>query len=118
MTKRHWLTAISIILVSATMIASQTAIRKAFEVVSIKPNKSSGGAIVLNPEPTGRFIATNETVKGLLRFAFFVFGPMDEAQLTGGPDWINSDRYDIEAQAGGPLSYDDSSVAVRAMLER
>ena len=109
--------AMLMILLVTTMTAAQTATRKTFDVVSIKPHKSIGGSIVLNPEPTGRFVATNETVKALLRFAFFVFGPMDDAQLTGGPDWITSDRYDVEAQAGGPLSYDDSSLAVRAMLE-
>ena len=95
--------AMLMILLVTTMTSAQTATRKTFDVVSIKPHKSIGGSIVLNPEPTGRFVATNETVKALLRFAFFVFGPMDDAQLIGGPDWITSDRYDVEAQAGGPL---------------
>ena len=88
-----------------------------FEVVSIKPNKSVGGPIVLDPEPGGRFIATNETVRGLLRFAFFAFRPMEDSQIAGGPEWVTSDRFDIQAQASGPLSYDDMSIAVRAMLE-
>jgi uncharacterized protein (TIGR03435 family) len=102
---------------TSTAVAQTTTTPKRLEVVSIKPNKSVGGNIVLNPEPNGRFVASNETAKGLLRFAFLVFGPMDEGQLVGGPDWIDSDRFDIQGQAGGPLSFDDMSLAVRAMLE-
>jgi hypothetical protein len=52
--------AMLMILLVTTMTAAQTATRKTFDVVSIKPHKSIGGAIVLNPEPTER----SETLQG------------------------------------------------------
>jgi uncharacterized protein (TIGR03435 family) len=39
----------------------------------------------------------NEPVKLLLRMAF----QMQDAQIAGGPTWLDGDRYDIEAKTGG-----------------
>ena len=63
-----------------------------FEVVSIKPNRSGGGMIRLNNSP-GRFSATNLTPKMLIEYAYNIKDP----QLSGGPAWIATDHYDIEA---------------------
>ena len=41
---------------------------------------------------------TNEPVKLLIRVAFQV----QNAQITGGPSWLDTDRYDIEAKTGRP----------------
>ena len=96
---------------------TSTTASKTFEVVSIRPNTSVRGPVSLTPESGGRFTATNETVRDLVRFAFFAFRPMDDSQIVAGPEWINSDRFDIKAKSAGPLSVDDLSLAVRAMLE-
>jgi bla regulator protein BlaR1 len=74
----------------------------AFEVASVKPNKSSdrGGRIMFGPG--GRFVATNISVKGLIHIAYGV----QDFQISGGPPWLGSDRYDIEAKAEGPSEGD------------
>jgi len=63
-----------------------------FEAASVKPNRSGGGMIRLNNTP-GRFSATNVTVKLLIEYAYNIKDP----QLSGGPAWIATDHYDIEA---------------------
>lgn len=63
-----------------------------FEVATIKPNASpNGGPSGLSH---GRFTATDVTIRGLLRFeAFYV----PDARIAGGPKWMDSARFDIEA---------------------
>jgi uncharacterized protein (TIGR03435 family) len=63
-----------------------------FEAASVKPNRSGGGMIRLNNTP-GRFSATNVTPKLLIEYAYNIKDP----QLSGGPAWIATDHYDIEA---------------------
>jgi uncharacterized protein (TIGR03435 family) len=68
-----------------------------FEAASVKPNKSATrpGMQFL---PGGRFTATNMPLFMLIASAFDV--PFQSVRLSGGPDWIRSERYDIEATAG------------------
>jgi uncharacterized protein (TIGR03435 family) len=65
-----------------------------FEVASIKLNRS-GGPRSHMWYPTGRFIASNQTIKALIEFAYNI----QAFQLSGGPNWINSEKYDIDAKA-------------------
>ena len=52
------------------------------------------------PQPGGRFTATNVTLRALIIGAY----SLQESQLSGGPDWLDKDRFDISAKAGwGPL---------------
>jgi bla regulator protein BlaR1 len=68
-----------------------------FEVASVKPNKSGDMGVQLMFQPGGRFNAKNISLKFLIRFAYGV----QDFQITGGPAWLNSDKYDIEAKAEG-----------------
>jgi uncharacterized protein (TIGR03435 family) len=65
-----------------------------FEVASIKPDRSGTGMRRLMMMP-GRFTATNIPVSMLIKFAYNL---QSNDQLMGGPDWINSDKYDIEGK--------------------
>jgi len=87
----------------------------AFDVVSIKPNTSSGDLIMLGgPELAhGRFVARNIPVRNLVQFAYNV----QNFLISGGPGWIGSDHFDIEAKADGPLTVEQARVLVRTMLE-
>ena len=71
----------------------------AFEVASVKPNPSGGLGIQINTPGSDRFTATNIPLRDLIRFAYDV----QDIRLTGGPDWIRSDRFDIVAKAEQPF---------------
>jgi uncharacterized protein (TIGR03435 family) len=47
--------------------------------------------------PGGRFTATNATLRQLIRNAY----QLQEFQITGGPAWLDRDRFDIVAKAEG-----------------
>jgi uncharacterized protein (TIGR03435 family) len=66
-----------------------------FEVASIKPNNSGDGRIAIGLQPGGRFNATNVPLRFLIRNAY----QLQDSQIVGGPDWMNTDRYDIAAKA-------------------
>ena len=66
-----------------------------FEVASVKPNKSGGGAIQIGIQPGGRLQASNVTLRELIRIAYQV----QPFQIVGGPSWVNTDRFDIAAKA-------------------
>ena len=103
-------------------LLSQTATpakKPSFEVVSIKRNLSvqqgGGGG------PRGdRFVLTNMTLRQLLNFAYRPQkGNLLNQQIIGGPDWTNTDRFDIEAKSGGtpPIPYDQIQLMVQSLLE-
>jgi uncharacterized protein (TIGR03435 family) len=73
----------------------------AFEVASVKPNKANDGRIGIGLQPCGRFNATNVTLKMLIGMAYGTPQPLPDAQLIGGPKWIDSDRFDVVAKAAG-----------------
>jgi uncharacterized protein (TIGR03435 family) len=73
--------------------------RPQFEVVSVKPNRSSDARYMILPS-TGRFTATGVTTKQLITLAYNV----KDFQVSGGPSWISSERYDIEAKEPDALA--------------
>jgi uncharacterized protein (TIGR03435 family) len=74
--------------------------RPAFEAASAKPNKD-GGPFNLVFMPGGRFRATNVTVKMLIGAAYGTPQPLPDFQISGGPKWLDTDRFDIVAKAAG-----------------
>jgi uncharacterized protein (TIGR03435 family) len=74
--------------------------RGRFEVASVKPSDASiSGAVPVSIlfQPGGRFTATNATLRFLIREAYDV----QDNQVSGGPNWLNSDLYNIEARPDG-----------------
>jgi uncharacterized protein (TIGR03435 family) len=69
--------------------------RAEFEIASIKQNMSGGGGpISFASRPGGRFTATNITARMLIQTAY----RLQSSQVTDGPDWIDTDRFDIVAK--------------------
>jgi uncharacterized protein (TIGR03435 family) len=84
----------------------------AFDVVSIKPHKvvERGGRIGF--EPGGRFVMVNLTVAGLVLSAY----PTKTGEFAGAPDWVSSDRFDVDARAGFEPTRDQQQVLLRNLL--
>jgi uncharacterized protein (TIGR03435 family) len=72
--------------------------RPVFEVASVKPSQSDERPR-LGVSPGGRLNVTNATLKYLIQFAYTV----QDYQISGGPPWMRSARYDIAAKFD-PLS--------------
>ena len=94
-------------LASVTLGAQSAA--PAFEVASIKRNKSGDGFMGMGMQPGGRLTMMNMPVRQLIVRAYGV----QPYQVLGGPSWITSDRFDITAKAPG----DASPQQMNAMLE-
>jgi bla regulator protein blaR1 len=65
----------------------------AFEVASIKPDKSGTDMTMLRTTPVG-FSASNIALKVLIQQAYGI----EDNQIVGAPSWLGSARYDIEAK--------------------
>jgi uncharacterized protein (TIGR03435 family) len=70
---------------------------QSFDVASIKPNASSDNRVMIRMQPGGHYTATGVSLKTLIGQAYNV----RDFQISGGPGWIASDRYDINAKAEG-----------------
>jgi uncharacterized protein (TIGR03435 family) len=68
-----------------------------FDVASIKPNVSGANILSVRIAPGGRLRAVNATLKSLITSAYQV----RDFEVKGGAGWIDSARFDVEAQ--GPL---------------
>jgi uncharacterized protein (TIGR03435 family) len=65
----------------------------AFEVASVKPNKSGDGPVQIGMQLT-RFTAVNVPLRQLIVFAYGV----QPYQVDGGPGWLTTERFDITAR--------------------
>lgn len=72
----------------------------AFDVASVKPNKSGnrGGIGIL---PGGQLRADSATLAELIAVSYGRTIPLYRFQVVGGPDWIDTDRFDVVAKAEG-----------------
>jgi uncharacterized protein (TIGR03435 family) len=97
-------------------LAAQDGGAPAFEVVSVKRNVSGDQASSSIVQPGGRYSATNMTLRMLMKTAYGVH----DDQIAGGPDWLDSERYDIVAKAATDrptnVFRDEARVMLRAAL--
>ena len=95
------------------------AIPPTFELVSIKPHTSGNDLFKMMFEQDG-FTAINVTLRNLLRAAYGA----EESRIFGGPNWFNSEKYDVEARMDSAvakelagMSQDQLSVERQRMLQ-
>ena len=84
----------------------------AFDVASVKPNISRDMRVSVQAMPGGRFTATNAPLRTLVREAYALQG----FQLSGGPGWLDSDRFDIVAKSERNPTPLQMRVMLRALL--
>src|SRR5947207_14697142 len=93
----------------SAIIAAQT---PAFEVASVKLNKTGQGPFVLPIQPGGRVTLQYRTVRSLVQFAYSpIDSPLQESQIVGGPNWVDTDHFDVVAKM------EDDPVPGRATAE-
>ena len=90
---------IALALSAAALAApAQTDARYTYAVVSVKHHKSpTFGGMGMGFQPGGRFEAHNAPIRMVIAMAYNV--PFQSTRLTGGPDWLFAERYDIDAVA-------------------
>jgi uncharacterized protein (TIGR03435 family) len=84
---------IHIVLAAGLMIAP-SGHAQTFEVASIKPNRTGARNSGFRRAGPGELNATNVTLKMLIAYAYDI----RDYQISGGPNWLDSDRYDILAK--------------------
>jgi len=78
------------------------AIPPTFEVASVRPTDANTGPFGMFTYPGGRLTITQQSLKAIIQEAYGV----SSFQVSGGPKWLDEDRYDIVAK---PPSSSESS---------
>ena len=99
---------VALLLLSVAATQSQTPTRPEFDVATIRPVKTLGG--VSMGAGDGGASEHNVTLKNLMTVAYRI----QDFQISGGPGWAGSDRFDVEAKAANPKAGPDQ---VRLMLQ-
>lgn len=84
----------------------------AFEVVSVKPNKSGTTQSNIGMPPNGLNIV-NLPLRPIIQLAYGINQP---SKLVGIPDWTNTERFDVSARAAGPVTTEEHRVMMQALL--
>ena len=97
---------VTVLVSGSTLLAQQT-----FEVVSVKLSPPDSHTETRR-YPGGRFTATGVTLKALIQRAYDV----QDFRILGGPKWLTSDRYDVEAKASRDTDGEQLDLMIRALL--
>jgi bla regulator protein blaR1 len=106
--KKAVLAGVGTMAVVAPMVAQSVPLPSAaelrFEVASVKPATDASGKVRVGDQiwtsaglsfkPGGAFEAVNVTLGSIIRFAY----GLREFQTVGGPGWLDTDRFDIQAR--------------------
>ncbi|HET9833800.1 MAG TPA: TIGR03435 family protein [Vicinamibacterales bacterium] len=112
MFRRFAVLAMGLACVGAGVHAQQSSQPK-FEVASIKPSDPFERRTMFDMPTTGRFRAVGVNLKLLVARAFSI----QLTQIAGGPAWLESDRFDIEAKAAGVPAGIDGYREMMRMLQ-
>ena len=96
-----------------------------FEVASVKPCRAdvAPGGSKGGSSSAGRLHLPCQTVMSLIQWAYVNFAnghfnPLGSVPISGGPAWINSDRYEVNAKVEGRQSWGAiNGPMLRALLE-
>lgn len=100
--------------VMAGVLAALAAYGQTFEVASVRPaDPSQRNAFGVNfLAASGRLTARSAPPYLLILRAY----DLRDFQLSGGPDWLRTEQYDVEAKAAGPSSEDELKKMLQTLL--
>ena len=116
------LIALSLTVSAAQAPTTASATQPTFEVASVKSHGSIPGERRLVFMPNGRFLADNVPLRSLIATAYGDPRPLPAYRIIGGPGWIESEAFDIEAKAAesfanAPAGFaDPGRLMLRALL--
>ena len=117
--KKAVLAGVAVVAVAAPIFAQSVPRRSTgdprFEVASIKRNTGDAQKMmVLAPRflPGGSFEAFNVTLGSLIRLAY----GLQDFQMVGGPKWIDTDRFDMQARGPQGAAESDAPRRLQALL--
>ena len=84
-----------------------------YEVASIKPNTDTDFRLAFRIQPDGALAATGMTLKRLMMTAYNVQG----FRIVGGPDWVASRRWDVQARPDRAASPEEVRQMLRILIE-
>src|SRR5437660_7256905 len=103
-------------LLAAHSATAQDSDKLVFETASVKANKTGDRAansnVPLGPgsvfTPTGGYLSVvNYPLFSLIAFAYHLTGYQEELLRSRAPDWVLSDRFDVQARAAGNPTKDE-----------
>src|SRR5580698_3436513 len=98
---------------AACMAFSQSPVQPQFDVAQVKQAKPAPGRvyerITSNP---GRLTASGVSLKQLIFEAY----DMPYYRIFGGPSWLDSETYDVEAKTETAVSHDQLKLMLRGLL--
>lgn len=90
----RWIFGLAVLAVAAESAAQAPGRKPVFDVASIKLDPVTEGNASIADQPGGRFVASHITLRRVIQFAY-----RDNQQFLGGPDWLDRDRWNLEAKA-------------------
>ena len=105
---------LTFLLLAASVITAQaTNPFPRFEAATIKPTPPGAPKGSLRPLPGGeRYVGVNIPLRLYLMTAYQI----KPEQITGGPPWVDSDPYDLNAEAARPSTIQDLHIMLQNLL--
>jgi len=102
-----------VVLMSLVVLSTaQAQMRLAFEAASVKQNNSGSRAIRMGGG-LDRFSAENVTLRMIMSLAY----DLEDFQILQRPEWVDAERYDIQAKAEGKPTRQDIMNMLQVLVE-
>lgn len=101
------------ILITTAIGQAQSPPDPQFKVASIKPNAGQARQVSIGASSPRAFRAENVWLRFLIETAWNI----QDHQLSGGPDWATSNRYDIDARTDTNASFDQMRPMLQTLLK-
>jgi bla regulator protein blaR1 len=95
---------------SQVQTSAEPTARPQFDVASIKPSFNDR---IMNVRPLPGRLTADATLRVLMQYAYSV----QPFQLVGGPSWLTSARYEVDAKADATVNRDQIFLMLQSLLE-
>jgi uncharacterized protein (TIGR03435 family) len=99
-------------ILTAPAMHAQSQTGPAFEVTSVRPNRSADRRFDITPSRGGMLRATNASLKQLINAAY----QMPDFRISVNSGWMNTDRFDVEARAAGDPPREQMQLMLQSLL--